>query len=181
MDSITWCVKLSGLNPISRSVLNVGCGNLQTGTVNCDVSRIDPAGHRHGVKIVRNRCFVLCDAQHLPFPPSSFDIVESKQLIEHLEYPESAIREMIRVSREVIHITSFHRLSNKLQLNRRVRQWFREHHIANIDFSWLYSIAEKYGCVVVDHRVYSTVGLPFDYFPLIQIPAEIGITFVKSV
>ncbi len=70
-----------GYNPvcldINKSILKVAEGNFK----------------KEGVK----GQFVVGDAEKLPFPNSSFDIVTSFGLLEHFDNPKKAISEMIRV------------------------------------------------------------------------------------
>ena len=45
---------------------------------------------------------VRCDTYHLPFPDRSFDIVSCWELLHHVSDIETAVREMVRVSRRYI-------------------------------------------------------------------------------
>ncbi|MEM5835084.1 MAG: methyltransferase domain-containing protein [Candidatus Aenigmatarchaeota archaeon] len=69
-----------------KKILNVGCGNEKYGT--------------HFVDLYPTRKEVIkCDVdkEKLPFPDEYFDIVYSKNLLEHLRNPGFAIEEMFRV------------------------------------------------------------------------------------
>ncbi|HJY79629.1 MAG TPA: class I SAM-dependent methyltransferase [Candidatus Binatia bacterium] len=46
--------------------------------------------------------FLVADAEHLPFPNQSFDIVAVHDGLHHLDDPHQAIREMTRVAREAV-------------------------------------------------------------------------------
>jgi ubiquinone/menaquinone biosynthesis C-methylase UbiE len=82
--------------------LDVGCGNAPTGDVNIDlpVSEL----HRGGVRLAANRVpnFVYASTYALPFRDNSFDEVLSVHLLEHLETPLKALKEMVRVSRNLV-------------------------------------------------------------------------------
>lgn len=160
--------------------LDVGCGVHPRGTINCDVTRDDPQGHRHSSRIRKIKNFVLCDARALPFRSAVFDYVRSYQVIEHIPDPERAIGEFIRVSRAKIKIETYHKLSNKLQINRSVRRWFQDHHVANIDFSYLRDVARRHNCTVEKQRVLAVTRIPFAYLGLFSVPAEILVVLVKN-
>ncbi len=78
--------------------LDVGCGNAPTGDVNIDLpgSERHRDGRRLAMKKIPN--FVYASVYHLPFPEDSFDEVVSYHLLEHLEMPLVALREMARTS-----------------------------------------------------------------------------------
>ena len=77
--------------------LDVGCGVRPMGDVNCDLL----VRHDHWMKevdphLIRN--FVKADVHSLPSRDSSFKIVYSSHLLEHVDEPVQALSEMIRVS-----------------------------------------------------------------------------------
>ena len=84
--------------------LDVGCGNVPTGDVNIDL--LDSERHRNGRKLVPKRIpnFIWASVYALPFRNSSFDEVVSFHLLEHLEVPFAALREMTRVSKSIVTI-----------------------------------------------------------------------------
>lgn len=79
-------------------MLDVGCGGSPIGDVNCDLMipdshqkwNLDPHGFRN---------FVRAAAEFLPFRDDVFDEVYSSHLLEHLDDPDLAVTEMLRVSR----------------------------------------------------------------------------------
>jgi ubiquinone/menaquinone biosynthesis C-methylase UbiE len=79
--------------------LDVGCGNTPTGDVNVDLPGSER--HRDGRKLVVKGIpnLVYASVYALPFRSDSFDEVASYHLLEHLETPVSALREMVRVTR----------------------------------------------------------------------------------
>jgi ubiquinone/menaquinone biosynthesis C-methylase UbiE len=82
--------------------LDVGCGNTPSGDVNVDLSGSER--HRDGIKLVAKKIpnFIYASAYALPFRNNSFDEVVSFHLLEHLEVPLAALREMKRVSKDVV-------------------------------------------------------------------------------
>ena len=82
--------------------LDVGCGNTPSGDVNVDLPGSDR--HRDGIKLVTKKIpnFIYASAYALPFRNNSFDEVVSFHLLEHLEVPLAALREMTRVSKSVV-------------------------------------------------------------------------------
>lgn len=79
---------------LKGKVLDVGCiRGTFPGAVNLDIVPRDAPN------------FVLGDAHELPFEDGSFDTVVMAELPEHLEDPQRAIKEALRVSREQVLIT----------------------------------------------------------------------------
>ncbi len=78
--------------------LDIGCGNTPSGDINVDLPRSEC--HRSGMRlVVRHKTnFVYASVYNLPFRNDSFDEVVSFHLLEHLEVPIAALREMARVS-----------------------------------------------------------------------------------
>jgi ubiquinone/menaquinone biosynthesis C-methylase UbiE len=69
--------------------LDVGCGQRQRGDVNVDIYK--------PIKKPRSE-FVLASSAHLPFKDDSFEQVFCHHMLEHLENPYPALKELIRVS-----------------------------------------------------------------------------------
>ena len=84
--------------------LDVGCGNTPKGDVNIDLPSSER--HRDEIKRVPKKIpnFVYASSYALPFRKNSFDEVVSFHLLEHLETPLTALREMVRVSKNVVTI-----------------------------------------------------------------------------
>ena len=80
-------------------ILDVGCGASAIGDVNCDLLvpesdlRMVPMG---SWKAPKN--FVRADVRYLPFRSRSFALVHCSHVLEHLEDPLEALRELKRVS-----------------------------------------------------------------------------------
>ncbi|MEU8803925.1 methyltransferase domain-containing protein [Spirillospora sp. NPDC048819] len=91
-------------------VLDIGCGN---GTDVLEIARrVAPNGVAVGVDVQeeavagavrRSRVagvdalFHVADAYSLPFPDGDFDAVRSERMVQHLDDPAGAVREMLRV------------------------------------------------------------------------------------
>jgi len=82
--------------------LDVGCGNTPIGDVNIDF--LGSERHRAGVKLAAKNIpnFICASAYALPFRDDFFDEVVSFHLLEHLDAPLIALREMVRVSKDLV-------------------------------------------------------------------------------
>ena len=79
-------------------MLDVGCGASPVGDVNCDL--LVPLSD---LKLWDGCCqvpenFVRADVNFLPFRSRAFDLVHCSHVLEHLEDPLEALRELKRVS-----------------------------------------------------------------------------------
>ncbi len=94
-----------------QQVLDVGCGagedalalarcvgatGLACG-VDCDARLLAQAWRRAASDGVTNVAFELADAHALPFPDARFDAGRSDRVFQHLERPEAALFEILRV------------------------------------------------------------------------------------
>lgn len=93
--------------PFGSSFLDVGCGagySLMKATTEfgCEVQGIDPAPGEHGVgrfteDLWKERPILQGNAENIPFLDSSFDIVYSSHVLEHVESESDSLKEMARV------------------------------------------------------------------------------------
>jgi len=89
--------------------LEVGCGSFKGHTPLLNSSFL----HTDIQKTEWNKPFldVVCDVCHLPFKDKSFENVYASHVLEHLDNPILAIKEMIRVSMKTVVIKVPHILS----------------------------------------------------------------------
>lgn len=83
-------------------ILDVGCGEEYRGDVNLDLFMYDSP---HTIQCINPKYipyFINGDAHHLPIRDNVFNIVYSSNVIEHLDYPLDALKEMNRVSKNEI-------------------------------------------------------------------------------
>lgn len=99
------------IKPIDN-ILDVGCG---PGSITVDLARLVPQGKVTGVDAVEsvldqarelatsrgltNITFESVDANNLPYPDNSFDIVYCHQVLQHVKDPISILKEMRRVAK----------------------------------------------------------------------------------
>ena len=138
-------------------VLDVGCGSHKRGEVGVDV---EPFA---GVDYV-----VDLDKSPLPFPDNSFDTVCSHHFLEHLQHPELAVREMVRVAKTNIIIIVPHRFSSYAKM---------KCHKSFLSKKWFLDVAKK---LPVDANVKSTFE-PLIYFGfgIFSRPYELHVDFRK--
>jgi SAM-dependent methyltransferase len=81
--------------------LDVGSGvnPLMAAHVLCDVSRKDRRDGGGSPLLTYGKPFVQCDAQFLPFKDKAFDFVHCSHVLEHLENPKKAYKELKRVGK----------------------------------------------------------------------------------
>jgi SAM-dependent methyltransferase len=92
---------------MKKEILDIGCGNSPKGDVNCDLFVGETPHLMNKQKLIEPKKipnFVNCSAEFLPFKDRSFDIVNASEVLEHIVNPPYLIKEMKRVSREIITI-----------------------------------------------------------------------------
>jgi len=91
-----------------RRVLDVGCGKggliISCALRDCDAVGIDIDLSELRIAKLRSKNFsaislqlIRCDAKFLPFRNNSFDLVTATSVLEHVDNPERAVKEMVRV------------------------------------------------------------------------------------
>jgi ubiquinone/menaquinone biosynthesis C-methylase UbiE len=169
--------------------LDVGCGDNPSGDVNVDLFIADYERHRtplDGVgtfnldaKKISN--FVLADAHFLPFKSGVFDLVISRQLIEHVKSPMKVLCEFTRVTRHQIIIECPHRLGDRIQAKTRVaKKWNREHHINALSFKYFLAASHVLNLDLKRTETLSEVYFPNSVFRLLTFPYVIRITLQKQ-
>jgi ubiquinone/menaquinone biosynthesis C-methylase UbiE len=87
----------------NTSILDVGCGTgLITQVLHGDITGLDISTWKleRAKRYIPNAKFVEGDAENLPFKDNSFDCIISTDIIEHLERPDLAIKEIKRVLKQ---------------------------------------------------------------------------------
>jgi len=152
-------------------VLDVGCGRDPHGDINMDIYRPwEHNPHTRKPPLPKINNFILADAHHLPFKPSIFSKIICYEVMEHLENPFKALKEMVRVlkSNGEIEITTPHRMmpmNNPTHKQHFTRSWFKK---ASTHLNCLCHVT------VIAWRF-----LPHPYITLIRLPAQLKITIKK--
>lgn len=154
--------------------LDVGCGFDPRGSVNVDLcirADLGQSGVSPPPKIPN---FIKATAENLPFKTGSFDLVISRQVIEHLKKPLKALEEMYRVAPRIV-IETYHYMGERLILGRKKRAWFKQRHISKMSFTWLRRASRILGLSVRHEYILTWNYFPSRFFPLFQAPGEIRV------
>lgn len=158
------------------AVLDVGCGHRPRGTVNVD-RYIEVTSHRGALihdyelkaRIIPN--LVCADINALPFRDRVFDKVFSDNVIEHISTPFRAIKEMLRVSSDLIEIKCPHRFDRALLHQFR---WERKHHISHFTRKWFNDVADVLGLSILELGVVERRNFPHVLIPILSLPYQIS-------
>jgi len=151
------------LGAVPASVLDVGCADGYLCHVLRDrvkvpkVMGVDVASAH--VDRARDRFpgipFFRGDARHLPFPDASFELVTAVEVLEHLEDPAAALRELARVAaRRVIVTVPFNEKPDQRLCPHCLRTFALDGHIQRFDRSRLETLAVEAGLAVTRVQVY---------------------------
>lgn len=150
-------------------ILDVGCGYRPQGEVNVDISRT-PNETTYPKTTKRPRNFILATGEHLPFQDQSFDEVLSDNSMEHTDHYREFFLELLRVAKRKVVIKVPHRFSR-----------FRPaYHKVYFTATWFKNALKTRG--ISNYKIDYTrfTRLPYTFFPLIRLPAEITVTIYLS-
>lgn len=169
-------------------ILDVGCGITPLGDVNCDISLKDNGvrsgsskAHKLPIQPKTIDNFVICSAEKLPFRDSAFQKSVSRHVIEHLDHPIQMLKEIIRVTSNIIEIYCPHKLGDRLWANTHLHQKKVEFHQGFFNKSWFYNAAKFLN---ISCRVsYSNyLYLPANQIPFgFRLPLELHIILWKRI
>jgi len=115
--------------------------------------------------------FVVGDVCHLPFRMESFDEVYCSHVLEHVEEPVKALKELIRVSRDMVTIKVPHRFSRNAKRD--------PSHINFFNVRW-FKKALKHLHVDLYHIEVKHRGFPHPYVAVLNFPEEIIVRIRKG-
>jgi len=123
-DYAPWLPQVMGFNEFGgRNLLEIGCGmgsdllQFARGKARCTAVDLTP----RSIEITRHRfalygekgSFMISDAEDLPFPSETFDVVYSNGVLHHLDNTEAAVDEVHRVLKKggIAKVMLYHRNS----------------------------------------------------------------------
>ena len=107
-------------NLVTENVLDVGCGTASYVSLFKRYTGIDDAKN-----MLKHPNCVLGEAEHLPFPDHSFDVVMSITAIHNFKDTEKAIQEMKRVSKGKIIISVLKRSQKFKEIQQGIQKYFK--------------------------------------------------------
>jgi len=114
--------------------------------------------------------FVVGDVQHLPFKTGSFKEVYCNHVLEHVENPFQALKELIRVANGTVTVKVPHRFSVNAKKD--------PAHISFFNVKWfdeaLKRLHVSFHRINVEYR-----SFPHPYMPLFRLPHEITVQIRK--
>lgn len=82
---------------LKKNLLIIGCGNKAIGNVNIDLHPYDLTQCMRKWNPHKIEYYITATAEELPFPNKSFNYIIATHVIEHIENPIKAMKEMSRV------------------------------------------------------------------------------------
>jgi len=151
LEVVKWASNVSSSNLFNgqgKKALDVGCAygyvSKVLETLGYETYSVDLS--RWGVRQARansNGHFLVCDAQtKFPFKAVTFDLITCFDVLEHLQFPEKAIQNMLEICNDVLVCTTPNKAVEKPL--RKIMRDFDETHInVKLPFEWETCIKEK--------------------------------------
>jgi hypothetical protein len=159
--------------------LDVGCGHRPEGDVNVDLF-IGATPHRssnqyetddYSLNADNIPNLVCADACHLPFQNNIFNECYSSHTIEHVRNPLEMLKEMVRVSNNMVMIRCPHRFASHKK---------KKLHINSFNITWFLNAFKKLGIEKVEGSYSDYKHFPHVLIPLVRIPVEIQVRAWKG-
>lgn len=153
LEVIKWASKVSNsslFNGQGKKALDVGCAYGYSSQV-LEMLGYETCGvdlSMWGVKQAKtnsNGHFLVCDAQtKLPFKAASFDLITCFDVLEHLQFPEKAIQNMLEICDDVMVCTTPNKAVEK-PVRKIMRDFDETHTNVKFPFEWENCIKETLG------------------------------------
>lgn len=134
----------------ARAILDIGCGR---GTylkpirrsiyIGCDID------HQNLKKITKrtNAHYVCADANQIPFKDNFFDLVLCSEVLEHLDVPLRALKEIIRVCKKLI-LQTFPDETIMEALGKK-----NPEHVSKIQPRWIKNVLITFQCKIIFYNI----------------------------
>jgi len=150
----------------AQAILDIGCGRgiylksiRRSIYIGCD---IDHQNLKRAIKRP-NAEYVFADANHIPFKDNFFDLVLCSEVLEHLDVPLRAIKEIIHVSKKLILIT-FPDERGMEAFGKKTSE-----HVSKIQMRWIKNVLTKFEFKIVFYSVLYFF-LPCEMLDKLKIP-----------
>lgn len=155
--------------------LDVGCGDKPFGDVNVDLypNVTIHRSNRKPLKTSNIKNFIKCDVHYLPFKNSIFNVVHSRNVLEHISNPLKMIREMIRVSNHKVIFFTVHRFDRRTS-RKHIAHKHTDFNCKSISKS-IHNLGFYCSVETVKFRC-----IPHVLFPLFRLPSIIKVTVFKG-
>lgn len=167
---------VSGINSVSLAQRGV-----QTTLIDSNPERLEAVRRIWGELKLSARCESVSDLSRLPFEDRSFDLAWNWAALWHVPNPEALIREMVRVSRNLVFIA----MPNRAQVGYILRKYILERDFVNfVDETWadtrrICQTLISAGSKILGEGVLDVPPWPDTVMPAAQVLQKLGLRSTK--